>query len=287
MSGAGKCVEMSSIAESYRGCRDVVRSSGSNFAMAFWLLPRPKREAMHALYAFARVTDDIGDGPNSPEAKRLELENRRAGLAAPDGFILPAVDDTCRRYGIPLSLLEEIIDGVERDLTQTRYETWPELQGYCYQVAGAVGLACLHIWGFRGDTPEALARTCGQAFQLTNILRDLREDAERGRLYLPLEDLRRFDLTFEDLCRQENLERFDALMQFQLERAEQLYREAALLHDLLSRDGQRVFRLMFGRYHAILAQIRRRPRAVLERRVALGLPEKLWVAARQLAASRP
>jgi phytoene synthase len=275
------------LTECYRRCRQIVRQSGSNFAMAFWLLPRPKREAMHALYAFARQVDDIGDGEGSPDEKAHALEEQwSTGLVAPHNHVLLAINDACDRYFIPRSLLEDVIKGVERDLTQTRYETWAELQGYCYQVAGAVGLACLYIWGFRGEVPEALARTCGEAFQLTNILRDVPEDAERGRCYLPLEDLRRFDFTFEDICDRRHLERFDALMAFELERAEQLYSEAAALHDLLLPDGQRVFRLMFGRYRAILAKIRRAPRAVLERRVALSLPQKLWIAARQLAASK-
>jgi phytoene synthase len=274
------------LTECYRRCRQIVRQSGSNFAMAFWLLPRPKREAMQALYAFARQVDDIGDGEGSREEKRARLEEFRAELTTPESPVLMALADAATRNRVPVTLLAEIVNGVERDLTQTRYETWTELQGYCYQVAGAVGLACLYIWGVRGEVPEALARTCGEAFQLTNILRDVREDAERGRCYLPLEDLRRFEIAFENLRDCKNLDRFDALMAFELERAERLYAEAAALHDLLLPDGQRVFRLMFGRYRAILAKIRRAPQAVLERRVALSLPQKLWIAARQLAASK-
>jgi phytoene synthase len=275
------------LATCYRHCRQIVSRSGSNFALAFWLLPRPKREAMHALYAFARLTDDLGDGDGSISERQAKLTQWRRSLELADAPVTAAMRDTARRYEIPPALLDEIISGVERDLTQTRYATWTDLQSYCYQVAGAVGLACLHVWGYRGPAPDALARTCGEAFQLTNILRDVREDADRGRCYLPQEDLRKFELTFDAPLRPGLLPRFDALMAFELDRAERLFEEAAELHQVLSRDGQRVFRLMFGRYRAILAKIRTKPRAVLERRLSLSLPHKLWIAGRKLCASRP
>ncbi len=282
------------LAASYRACHNVVRASNSNFAIAFWLLPRPQRQAMDALYAFARFTDDLGDGGNAtPQQRALHLQtwrnDLRAALDQQDvaSPILPAVADMVARYHLPPQLLEEIIDGVERDLSQTRYQSWEELAGYCYQVAGAVGLACLYIWGTRGEPPRQLAEACGQAFQLTNILRDVVEDARRDRVYLPQDELARFGYREADLPQGIASDAFDRLMDFELERAEALYNEAAALHVHLSRDGQRVFRLMFGRYRAILATIRRDPRAVLRGRVSLSLSQKLWIAGRKLLASQP
>jgi phytoene synthase len=282
------------LAASYRACHQVVRQSGSNFALAFWLLRRDKRQAMDALYAFARRTDDLGDDEETCIADRAQqLHDWRAQLRMQltghetGDPLLPAIADTARRYPALPALLEEIIDGVERDLTPVCYDSWPQLQTYCYQVAGAVGLACLHVWGMRNERPLKLAAACGEAFQLTNVLRDLKEDAERARVYLPQEDLARFKYSAADLQAGVADERFDTLMDFELARAEQLYATAAPLHDDLSRDGQRVFRLMFGRYRAILACIRQRPRIVLERRIHLSLPHKLWIAGRKLAASQP
>jgi phytoene synthase len=275
--------------ESYAACQEVVRASGSNFAMAFWLLPREKRLAMHALYAFARHTDDLGDSdlPTTDKAQALAAW-RQAFQAAltgeARGKLLPAVADSIDKFGIPPTLFEEIIDGVERDLVQTRYATWEELRGYCYSVAGAVGLACLHIWGFQGQRPTQLATACGEAFQLTNILRDLQEDAARDRVYLPAEDFQACGYTIEDLQRNAATFAFDRLMERELVRAEVLYREAGDLHGVLSRDGQRVFRLMFGRYRAILQKIKRHPRRVLAGRLRLNLPHKLWIAGRELVA---
>lgn len=280
--------------DSYQACREVVCASGSNFALAFWLLPRAKCQAMHALYAFARQTDELGDGgKQSVEERAVQLEQWRHQLLAalagePTGSpILPALADTAGRYQISDLLLQDLINGVERDLTQTRYETWEELAEYCYQVAGSVGLCCLDVWGTLREPPPRLALACGEAFQLTNILRDVAEDAQRGRVYLPLEDLRRANYRIEDLLAGRANPCFDRLMDQQLGRATALYDEAAPLHDYLTRDGRRVYRLMFGRYRAILRAIAAEPRAVLFRRIGLSLASKLSIAARQLWATRP
>lgn len=282
------------LADSYRACQAIVQASGSNFAMAFWLLPREKRQAMNALYAFARRTDDLGDNDASPVKERAAAlhtwhQQLRAALAgeAVSSPILPAMADTVARFEIAPQLLCDIIAGVERDLTQTRYETWDDLASYCYQVAGAVGLACIPIWGTRGEVPREAAIACGEAFQLTNILRDLKEDAARDRIYLPQEDLARCRYTAAELYAGEANRAFDDLLEYELHRARERYDQAAVLHDYLSRDGQRVFRLMFGRYRAILAAIEREPRAVLARRISLSLPQKLWIAGRKLLASHP
>lgn len=282
------------LATSYRACHDVVRQSGSNFAIAFWLLPRDKRQAMDAMYAFARHTDDLGDGGAASTDERTDRlrtwrDQLKAALAHQpcSSPLLPALADAVERFQIPPQLLMDILDGVERDLTQSRYGTWDELAGYCYQVAGAVGLACIRIWGVRDEPPREAAIACGEAFQLTNILRDLREDEGRDRIYLPREDLDRFGYSAFDLKYGTTNQAFDQLLDFELKRADALYNEARPLHDYLSRDGQRVFRLMFGRYRAILSAIERQPRAILQRRISLSLPQKLWVAGRKLLASQP
>lgn len=279
------------VAASYAACQRVVQASGSNFALSFWLLPRAQRQAMHALYAFARQTDDLGDSARPASARLVEIAAWQARFQAAlagetSDPLLPAVADAIHRFDIPTSLFEEIINGIVRDQTQTRYATWEELRGYCYSVAGAVGLACLHIWGFRGQCPIALATSCGEAFQLTNILRDLQEDTARDRVYLPAEDFAHSGYTVEALQRGAATFAFDRLLELELARAEALYQEGAGVHESLTRDGQRVFRLMFGRYRAILHKIQQAPRAVLMKRLNLNLPHKLWIAGRELVAPR-
>jgi phytoene synthase len=245
---------------------------------------------MYALYAFARQTDDIGDGDGMLDAKRHALNAWRAELehaliSHSEDPVLTALADTARRYEIPPRLLFDVLVGVGFDLTSDRIATRAELEEYSYHVAGAVGMACLYVWGFHGDAALDMAKTCGEAFQLTNILRDIQEDAARGRIYLPLDELATFDYTTDDLMQGVADERFDRLLDFQLSRAEELYARASALETYLSRPGRRVFRLMFARYRAILAAIRRRPRDVLKQRIALRFPSKLWIAARELLRS--
>ena len=173
-----------------------------------------------------------------------------------------------------------MLDGVEMDLDDRRYETFDELAEYCHRVASAVGLACIHIWGFRSEQAFEPARQCGLAFQLTNILRDVKEDAARGRMYLPLSELRQCGYSPEDLRRGSADERFDRVMALQIDRARRLYREGAQLFDLLEPDGRRVFGMMTATYHALLERIARRPREILVRRVCLSGWRKLRIAAR-------
>ncbi len=292
---------------SYAACRRTTRQARSNFPISFLLLSRHKRLAMEALYAFMRHTDDLADGPESVSTRRSALSRWRASLSdalagrslgtttgephhrvlgdgddtAAEGF-LPAVADAIRRFGIPRACFDQAVDGAEMDLDQQSYETFDELLQYCQRVASAVGRACIHIWGFRDERALEPARKCGIAFQLTNILRDLKEDAARGRVYLPQEDLRRFGYTAEDLAAGTADERFDRLLDFQIERAERFYREGVKLIDWLGRDGQRVFGMMASLYHALLEEIRHHGRDVLTGRVSLGRFKKLRLAARWL-----
>ncbi|MCC9605056.1 squalene/phytoene synthase family protein [Blastopirellula sp. JC732] len=272
-----------SLAESYDFCRKTAKRSGSNFVMSFMLLPRDKSQAMYALYAYMRQTDDLGDQPGDLSAKKTSLEKWRQDLHAavagesPDDPRLPALVDTIRRYEIPVEYLTAVIDGVERDLTPTPFPTFAEAQHYCYQVAAAVGLACLHIWGFEGETAIPPALACGYAFQWTNILRDLHEDAEAGRLYLPQDEMSRYGVSIGDFAAGRVAEGYAELMQFQIQRAGEFYREAEPLQSLLHADGRKIFPAMFSTYRGLLTRIERDPTAVLKQRISVGYWKKMRI----------
>jgi len=304
------------IDESYRACRSLVRRSGSNFTGAFWLLPARQRRAMYALYAFMRHTDDLVDQPavgNDPAAAlaawrdqlaaaigkqqdcggdgagsvgRTAAESRAMPATAdkrrktPSGTtLLPALADTVAQFRIPAKLLFDVIEGVEMDLQPRRFARFADLEQYCDRVAGAVGLACIHIWGFRGPEAFEPARQCGLAMQLTNILRDLGEDLRQGRLYLPEEDLAACGCTAEDLLAGKFDDRTRRLIEFEAARATGHFREAARLTPLLSPAGRRIYTMINGVYQALLEQIARQPAEVFRRRLSVGRWRKLWIAA--------
>src|SRR5262245_38389975 len=253
---------MNDLQQSYALCQRLARKSASNFYFSFVLLPRQKRRAMCALYAYLRRVDDFGDDEQYRDASRtaalarlcIELDRALDGDARDP--ILHALADTVARYRIPREYVTAVLDGVEMDLAGRRYETFDELEEYCYRVASVVGLSCIHIWGFRGPEALELARQCGIAFQLTNILRDLKEDALRGRVYLPLEDFRRFGCTFEDLSRGEVNSRLLSLIEFEATRAQQFFNVGTELKSFLYRDGRGVFRAMMETYGSLLRKIR-------------------------------
>ena len=276
------------IHSSYALCRGMARRAGSNFYPCFLLLPRSKRRAMDALYAFTRYTDDLIDNPQPVEARRTALARWRTSLEAalsgsvdpPGESLLPALAHAVERFRIPAEHLLAVVDGVEMDLDRPSYETFDDLASYCRRVASAVGLACIHVWGYRGEEAFEPARKCGVAFQITNILRDLKEDARQGRVYLPLEDLRRAGYSVERLTAGVADDGFDRLMAFEIDRARRLYQEGAELFDWLEPDGQRIFGMMTTVYHRLLAAIERRPSEVFRRRVRLSRWQKLGIAAR-------
>ena len=255
---------------SYRYCRHLTQSAGSSFPVAFRLLPAARRRAMDALYAFCRVSDDLADGPGDPEAKRPELARWRAALAdalagRPSHPIHPALADTVRRHDIPHQYLYDVLDGAESDLLPVRFATFADLEPYCYRVASAVGLACVRVWGLRpGATwaaadPPAVA--AGTAFQLTNILRDLAEDAARGRVYLPGDELERFGCPPETWADPKAAGPRRELVRFQAARARGLYRRAAGLDRLLTAPGRAIFGVMRNTYAALLDEVERRAEA--------------------------
>lgn len=271
------------LAHSYRFCEDVARREAGNFYPAFRLLPRPQRQAMCALYTFMRIADDLSDEPAPVAIKRAQLIDWRHGLrAALTGHYAhpshAALHHAIERYAIPTEYLEAVLDGVEMDLEPVAYDTFNELRLYCYRVASAVGLACIHIWGFHGAEAKKYAEDAGLAFQLTNILRDLGEDAARGRVYLPREDLDRFGYGADRLSRSERDEAFRALMRFEVERARQFYASAWPLVPRLAPAGRAVFLLMARTYRSLLDEIERRDYDVFSTRVRVNRWRKLLLA---------
>jgi phytoene synthase len=276
---------MTQIEESFAYCRRVARTRARNFYYSFLLLSAAQRGAMCAIYAFMRHADDLSDEPGATRAAlegwRSELEDALEGRFSGHP-VWPAFHHTVRRFGIPHRYFREMIDGVVSDLEPRRFETFAELQRYCYLVASVVGLTTIHIFGF--DTPSALplAEKCGVAFQLTNILRDIREDAERGRLYLPAEDLRRFGVTEEDLRAGRRTPEFIAMMQFQAARARSFYDESAPLLDLIHPRSRPSLLALVTIYSRLLGKIVNANDDVFTRRVRLSAFEKSWILVRAL-----
>ncbi len=281
-----------SLAASYSLCRQVTLKSASNFAWAFWLLPKHKRLAMYALYAFLRRTDDLGDS-NLPVARRAADLNAwrksfaRALAGTFDDPLLPAVVDAVNTFSIPPRYLTDAIEGVAMDCVEMnpdepRFATFAELEHYCERVASTVGMACIHIWGFSDPAAAEPARQCGVAFQLTNILRDLKQDADQGRIYLPREDFARVGYAAADLRRGLRDARFAALMRLEIERAEGYYQGAAELERFLDPAGQRLFGTMLTTYRGLLEKIKRLDTEALGERVRLSRLQKLRIVGRCL-----
>ncbi len=274
-------------AESYAFCERLARRAAGNFYHAFRILPTPQRRSMCALYAFLRIADDLSDEGGSVAERRLALDSWRQALhAALDGHYLhpiyPALHDTITRHGIPLGYLEDVLNGVSMDLDIADYATFADLHGYCYRVASAVGLACIHVWGFHGEQALVSAESAGIALQLTNILRDVAEDAGRGRVYLPAEDLERFGITTAEVRHGVFDDRFRALMRFEADRARGYYEAALPLTAALTPPGRAVFLVILRTYRALLDAIVERDFDVFTRRVQLPRWHKLWLAARAL-----
>jgi 15-cis-phytoene synthase len=292
------------IERAYERCEEITRQAAANFYYGIRLLPRPKRQAMSAVYAFARRVDDIGDGQLERDDQIAALAAERRRLAALGGEaadrwdpvaltgeggeidpVILALGHARRYYDLPLEALELLIDGVELDVLGSRYETFDELVSYCRAVAGSIGRLCLAIFSEgHANGAASLADELGVAMQLTNILRDIREDYARGRVYLPAEDLRRFsvDARLDGVDEQ----RLAPLISFEAERAQQWFESGLrLLEQLDSRSAACVL-AMTGIYRSILERIVHDPTQVLRERVSLGPWEKTWVAARSLIGAR-
>ena len=306
-----------SLKRSYDFCREIAKSRAKNFYYSFIVLPAERRRAMCAVYAFMRYSDDIVD----EEAEEADKENRLnacreyldraygetpaddSGLlpadanggttaGAYDGSpadgkgLIPAFRDTVGRFDIPRAYFDAIIDGAQMDLTVTRYATFEDLYQYCYRVASAVGLVCIHIFGFTGAEAKRYAESCGIAFQLTNILRDVQEDAGMGRIYLPQEDLDAFGYPEEHLRNGLLNDSFRRLMAFQVERARSYYDAALPLLPQVQSSSRACLAAMIGIYRACLEEIPRRQYDVYSQRIGLTPWKKLSITARALIRKR-
>jgi 15-cis-phytoene synthase len=274
----------------YTRCAEITRRSSSNFYYAFMLLPAERRRALHAVYAFCRFIDDIADDESSHDAaallKRWRDEVDRVYAGEPTRAISRALADSARNFNIPREHFDEIITGVEMDLTRNRYQTFEELRQYCYRVASAVGLICIEIFGYTNPAARDYAEKLGIACQLTNIMRDVKEDAQRNRIYLPLEDLARFDVSEEEILHSVYNDNFVRLMQFEAMRAQDFYREAEAALPAEDRGTLLTAEAMRMIYGALLDRIVRSNYRVLDRRHSLSAPLKLYLVGRAWASSR-
>jgi len=275
------------LTEAYRECERITWTQARNFAYGIRLLPPAKRRGLAVIYAFARRIDDIGDGSLPADQKIADLEAARQAVLdlsqpSPDDPVLLALADTRRNFPVPIEAFGELIDGCVADVRGTHYETFEDLHHYCRCVAGSIGRLSLGIFGTRGDPGEAsrLADSLGVALQLTNILRDIREDHENGRVYLPAEDLAKFDIANLD---HPDPAQFHRLVEFEAERARDWYATGWRLLPMLDRRSAACTGAMAGIYRQLLERIAARPAAVLQSRMSLSTGEKAMVAVRALA----
>ena len=276
---------MTAVDQSYRYCVRVARSRAKNFYYSFVLLSAQQRKAMCAIYAFMRYCDDLSDEPGASrdaiDRWRAELEDALQGRFSAHP-VWPAFHHTVRRFGIPHEYFRQMIEGVTGDLEPRRVETFDELYRYCYQVASVVGLTIIHIFGFDTRSALPLAEKCGIAFQLTNILRDIREDAGLGRIYIPAEDLRRFGVTEDDLRDGNRSDAFLQLMRFEAARARGYYNESAPLLELIHPRSRSSLWALIAIYSRLLERIEGTNYDVFSRRVRLSLFEKSWIVVRAM-----
>ena len=264
-------------------CQQKAAGSGSSFYYAFLFLPPDRRRAITALYAFCREVDDVVDEAADPQVAGAKLawwrqEVSRTFAGDPQHPVTRALQPALAAFGISAQRLNEVIDGMQMDLTQTRYLDFAALERYCYHVAGVVGLLAAGIFGYRDPRTLEYAKDLGTAFQLTNIVRDVGEDARKNRIYLPLEDLQRFNVTAADLTHAHETPGFAALMQFQAARARSYYGKALAALPAADRRAQRPGLIMAAIYSALLDEIERDGFRVLTQRTSLTPLRKLWIA---------
>ncbi len=270
--------------EAEQFCERMARREAKNFYWGFISLPRPQRMAIYALYDFARQVDDDADSADRPHLEAsLERHRRRARLCAagePTDEVTRVLAPAMERYAIPESELQALIDGVRMDLTQTRYASWLELEGYCRLVASTVGRMCVRIFGFEDEAALVRADELGIALQLTNVLRDVREDGGMGRVYLPADELARFEVVEADLLAGRPGPGWEALVDFEAQRARAYFATGLRVLDLIPRRPAACVATMAGIYRRILGMVERDPRLPLRRRASLSPAAKLAVMAR-------
>jgi len=280
----------------YSVCKGITRSAAKNFYYAFLVLPRRKREALCAVYAFMRRCDDITDDPSLSFAERrqkldswLDALHRAQQGQPTDDAILLALTDAQRRFTIPAGLLDELAHGTAMDIEESEalqsntpglnveYKTFEDLRLYCYRVASVVGLVCIHIFGYRDPAAEALAENTGLAFQLTNIIRDVKEDASLGRVYFPEEDLAKFGLTVQDVVTASDPARLRPLLALEADRARENYKSGDELINYISEDSQPALWVLVNIYRSLLEKIALKQYDVFTAKVSLTTWEKLKI----------
>lgn len=264
-------------------CQQKAARSGSSFYYAFLFLPPEQRKAITALYAFCREVDDIVDETSEPSVARMKLAWWRTQVeqifnGTPDHPVAVALSRHVQTFGLRADPMFAVIEGMEMDLDQFRYENWEALRKYCWHAAGVVGELTAAIFGHTDPRTLVYAETLGLAFQMTNIIRDVGDDARRGRIYLPADEMERFGVTVDDILDGQHSDRFEALMEFQTQRAFALYREAVLALPDVDRRAQRPGLMMAAIYHALLIEIQRDRWHVLDQRIALTPIRKFWLA---------
>lgn len=278
------------LAQAYSHCRDVAKREARNFYFAFLTLPPAKRQAIYTVYAFARICDDIADGEASTESKLTGLSDVRRSLerayaGAPEGPVFTALADVAATYRVEQSMFQALVGGVEMDTAQNRYATFEELRRYCYGVASTVGLICVEVFGYERPEARSYAEDLGLAMQLTNILRDIQEDAERDRIYIPQDEMARFGYSEEDLTRGVVNRCFIELMRFQAERARSYYSSGARLLPLVPVRSRACVSVLHGLYSRLLDRIEACRFDVFHGRVRLSTAEKVLLTAKLWAAS--
>lgn len=265
-------------------CQNKAAQSGSSFYYAFLFLPPERRKAITALYAFCREVDDVVDESHEPSVARMKLAWWRSQVeqlykdGRGDHPVMQALAPHVKAFDLDADRLYAIIEGMEMDLDQTRYSDWPGLRKYCWHAAGVVGELSAGIFGYTRSETLVYAEKLGLAFQLTNIIRDVGDDARRGRIYLPVDDMQRFNVTAAEIIERKHSDRFVELMRFQTERARQCYREAMLALPEADRRAQRPGLMMAAIYHALLREIERDNWQVLDQRISLTPIRKFWLA---------
>ena len=264
-------------------CEEKCRQSGSSFTSSFRFLTPERRHAMTALYAYCREVDDVVDECSDANVARTTLNWWRNEVAAiyggkPTHPVCQALIPVVQRFNLPQEHLQEIIDGMEMDLDQPRYADFKSLQLYCYRVASVVGLLSAEIFGYTDRETQKYAHDLGIAFQLTNIIRDVGEDARRNRIYLPLDEMQQFGVSANDILNAHETEGFHKLMAFQIERARRYYQQAFAHLPAADRKAQRAGLIMAEVYQAVLNEVERSGCHVLKERVSLTPTYKLWLA---------
>jgi phytoene synthase len=264
-------------------CQEKAAKSGSSFYYSFLFLPPERRRAITALYAYCREVDDVVDECTDPSLARIKLAWWRTQVdqmfdGKPDHPVTRALQPHLETCSITRARLLAVIDGMEMDLDQTRYLDWPGLRKYCWHAAGVVGELSAGVFGYSDPKTLAYAEKLGLAFQMTNIIRDVGDDARRGRIYIPVNDMQQFEVKASDILNGEYSDRFSALMKFQADRARELYREAMSNLPEADRRAQRPGLMMAAIYHALLDEIERDNWQVLHQRISLTPLRKLWLA---------